>query len=341
MKKIFTFFASCCTFFISEAKIITVSNNVNSPGQYTNLQTAINASSSGDSIYVHGSGTSYGNITVKKRLTFLGTGHNPAKINPFVSQIGLVQFDTVLNTSGASGTKIIGFKLDGAFGYSGTGGTKNILLQRNYFNASGYYIYVTGSGWTIENNIMNINYVGINNNSNIVIQNNIFQKTYVAFSTNASVVINNNIFIGPSSSYAFATVTNANIANNIFSGLSPKGTGVDNNIFSNNLTYQTAYDTIPFGTNLGSGNFVAKNPGFTNVPTNTFNYSYDYSLTAISVGKNAGTDGKDIGIYGGSLPFPDMTGSPAIPQIKSLSVLNPVIQVGDSLKIVIKAKKQN
>ncbi len=77
-----------------------------------------------------------------------------------------------------------------------------------------------------------------------------------------------------------------------------------------------------------------------NVASNSFSYAYDFSLQATSPGKNAGTDGTDIGIYGGAKPFVDMTGSPAIPQMKSIQILNPVIPAGDSLRVIIKANKQ-
>ncbi len=343
MKKILTLLVSCSAFLLSEANVITVSNNVNSPGQYTDLQTAINSAVSGDTIYVHGSPVSYGNVSVSKRLTFIGTGHNPNKAIPSVSEVGILQLDSVPGTSGASGTKIIGFKLTSVFGYTGSGGTKNVLINRNYIISTGSQVYITGSGWVIEHNIFGKS-VNVNNNSNTFINNNIFTGSYsgVVYSDKSTVNIINNIFFGAIPSSPFSNIANANIANNIFSGASPKGPLVDNNIFSNNITYQTNYDTIPYGTNLGSGNFVAKNPDFVNVPVKAFNYSYNFSLALTSVGINAGTDGKDVGIYGGSSPFPgDLTGSPAIPQVKSLTVLNPVIPVGDSLKVVIKAKKQN
>jgi hypothetical protein len=44
----------------SMATVHTVSNNPNSPGEYNNLQTAIDAATNGDTLYVHGSPTSYG-----------------------------------------------------------------------------------------------------------------------------------------------------------------------------------------------------------------------------------------------------------------------------------------
>lgn len=339
MKNILLLSFACGFSFLSQAKILTVSNNPNSPGQYTSLQTAIDSASNGDSIYVHGSSTSYGNVTVKKRISLFGTGNMPNKVNTLVSQIGNISLDTISGISGGSGTKIMGFNLNRATGYSGSGGTKNILISRNYFISGGTKITITGTGWTIENNIIYPSSININNNGNVTIQNNIFSGSTIITSNQPTVVISNNIFFGTSP--AFSVLNNAIIANNIFSGTSPKGTGVNTNTFSNNITYQTAYDTIPFGSNTGSGNIIAQDPLYTNVLTNAFNYSYDFSLQGTSPGKNAGTDGKDLGAYGGAKPFVDMTGTPAIPQVNSIVILNPVIQAGDSLKVVIKAKKQN
>ncbi|MFI5164264.1 MAG: hypothetical protein ACHQHP_03345 [Bacteroidia bacterium] len=340
MKKIFTLAAGVCSFCVSEATIRTVSNNSNSPGQYTTLQAAINVANAGDTIYVHGSNTSYGNITVNKRLTIIGTGHNPNKSNPLVSQLGNVQLDSVANASGGSGSKIIGFKLTEVLGYAGAGGTKNITLARNYFVSTGTKINVTNSGWLIKNNILFGNIV-VNNKSNIFIENNIFSGGSVTTSNLSSLLITNNIFLGTSPATCFTTLSNALITNNIFLGVAPNGTNVTTNTFDNNITYQTISNTLPFGTNVGSGNFSGQDPQFMNVPANAFSYSYDFTLMAGSPGKNAGTDGTDIGAYGGPSPFVDLTGSPAIPQVKSLTILNPMIPVGDSLHVVIKAKKQN
>lgn len=339
MKNILLFSACFSLSLFASAKVITVNNNVNSPGQYTSLQQAIDSASAGDTIYVHGSSTSYGNVNVKKRLNFFGTGNKPNKTNTLVSEAGNIQLDTLAGISGASGTKISGFKLNSVKGYAGSGGTRNVTVSRNYFISGGSKITVTGKGWTIENNIFYPSNLTVNNNSNTIIRNNIFNGSYISSSNQPTVIVNNNIFLGAAS--ALSNVSNALIANNIFSGPTPNGTNVDNNTFSNNITFQTTNNTIPDGTNTGSGNFAGQDPLFTNVPTNTFSYSYDYTLTATSPGKNAGTDGTDIGVFGGIAPLVDMTGTPAIPQVKTLTILNPVISVGDSLQVIIKAKKQN
>lgn len=340
MKKIFTILIFTCLLGAASAKVRTVNNNAGGPGQFSNLQTALDSSASGDTIYVHGSATSYGNVTIKKQITLIGTGSNPNKANTLVSKAGYLYLDTVANISGASGSRITGFTLNAVYGYAGAGGSRNVAISRNNFLAGATAILVTGSGWTFENNIL-VPSIKANNNSNIIIRNNVFNGAKITNSNQATTLVSNNVFIGTSNATAFTTVSNALVANNIFYGSSPKGTSVDNNTFSNNITYQTSYDTIPFGTNTGSGNFLAKDPEFTNVPAKNFSYSDDFTLKATSIGKNAGTDGTDIGIFGGANPFVDMTGAPAIPQLKSMNILNPVIPVGDSLRVVIKANKQN
>jgi len=321
--------------------VITVNNAANGPGQYTTVLQALDSAVAGDTVYIHGSTLSYGNFVVNKRVTIFGTGYKPNKVNKLTSQVGTIIFDTLLNVSGGSGTKISGLVLDAVNGYNGTSGTSNVTISRNYFNASGTKINITGSGWIIENNILEPASINVNNNSNITLRNNIFSKSSIINSNQPTVLISNNVFLGNIPQKSFSNVSNTLIANNIFKGITPRDNGIDNNIFSNNITYQTALDTIPFGSNTGSGNIVAKNPDFVNVPSNVYNASYDYSLQATSLGVNAGTDGTDIGIYGGSTPFVDLTGSPAIPQINSITILNPLIPVGDSLQIIIKARKQN
>ena len=54
------------------AIVRTVSNNPSSPGQYTSIQAAIDASGlTGDTIMVAGSATSYGDMTIGKKLVLV------------------------------------------------------------------------------------------------------------------------------------------------------------------------------------------------------------------------------------------------------------------------------
>jgi hypothetical protein len=88
---------------------------------------------------------------------------------------------------------------------------------------------------------------------------------------------------------------------------------------------------------------------FTNVKLNKSGYGYyevldftsDLTLKATSPGHNAGTDGKDIGLYGGVGTQNPLTGCPSIPQITTMNILNTVIAPGGTLNVVIKAKSGN
>src|SRR6266536_5473948 len=67
----------------------TVSNNPNTLAQYNTIQAAIDASSSGDTVYVHGSSTPYGGFNLNnKRLTIIGPGWSPVQnFMPFKATI--------------------------------------------------------------------------------------------------------------------------------------------------------------------------------------------------------------------------------------------------------------
>src|SRR6266581_2334469 len=93
----------------SFATVTTVSNNANSPGQYANLQTAIDNAADGDTLYVHGSPTSYGTINLNRSLTLIGTGYNPQKDIPLVSVIATLYLDSVPGVKGCSNSVIEGF----------------------------------------------------------------------------------------------------------------------------------------------------------------------------------------------------------------------------------------
>lgn len=71
----------------------------------------------------------------------------------------------------------------------------------------------------------------------------------------------------------------------------------------------------------------------------------DYSLKAASVGKGAGTDGMDVGIYGGENPWKngpnhryELGSALNVPVIELLETNDTVVKPGEGLKVRIKAK---
>lgn len=157
------------------------------------------------------------------------------------------------------------------------------------------------------------------------------------------------------------------VANNIFYNPInvPFTFACKNVIFSNNLVYATSttFDVNSFSSNGNTSisNLFNVDPLFVNpVPFNTLQgYTFiapttspfaDFHLQAGSPAIAAGTDGTDLGIYGGTTPWKDggigdsrfryYPLPNAIPIITGAVVLNPVINLGGTLNVQINATTQ-
>src|SRR5438477_8165333 len=108
----------------ASATVRTLNNNNPSPGQFATYNLAENPSVNGDTIYVSGSPTSYGNISPNKGVTIIGTGHNPNKQNPLVSTVGALTLN-----AGASSCRIIGLNVDLI---ACTVNISNVYISRNF-----------------------------------------------------------------------------------------------------------------------------------------------------------------------------------------------------------------
>lgn len=310
----------------ASATVRTVSNSPNMPAQFSDLQTAINTAVAGDTLYVMGTGTQYPQVTIDKQLTVIGTGYAPpAPAQPtYLSSIYLY--------SNATGSRLIGIYSDSyAYIYC-----NNITIER--CRIYGIAPQVTG----LSNLVFRHNYVvvaALNYPSSTLFANNIVHSGgYLTTSNSPSVLITNNLFMGYYW-YALSSVSNALITNNIFWQSTPVYGGVNNCTFENNITYQTPDNTIPYGTNSGSSNLVGVNPQFTNAPDNTLNFTYNYDLLPASAGNNAGTDGTDIGIYGGVAPWPNQTGLARIPFITSFNLQYSQVPQGSTVNGTVNATK--
>jgi hypothetical protein len=78
----------------------------------------------------------------------------------------------------------------------------------------------------------------------------------------------------------------------------------------------------------------------------------NFHLVPGSVGQNYGTDGTDVGIYGGAFPWTDYTSNPDVrylyyappkqlPVLQQLDVLTPFVSPAGQINIQFKAKSQN
>jgi hypothetical protein len=358
-RKVFGVLACMGLTFLGHAKVLTVSNNVASPGQYTVLQTACDAAASNDTIYIHGSETSYGEVSITKPLVLIGTGVNAQKRFKFSSSIGSINLGwNASTTQNGGGSKIFGLDISSIYinDSPNSSGIKNVLIQRNRISM------INVSGGRVATNI------NINNN---VIQNvSIYGK---------SVYLKNNVILGGVSGgekdfvgtlvvahnviYGACDMRRASIYNNIFYSSSSEVfqycqyTSITRNLVIGKINYTNA--NIVFGTNTGGENILNEDPLFIDVNTNLASYSYaypatgpfaDYHLGTGSPAIGAGIGGVDLGIYGGDTPFFEGTSEdgrnryfpmPAIPVMLDMNIVNSSVLKNGKIKVEFKARKQD
>lgn len=371
MKRIVLAVMSLLALGSANATIRVVNNNNPSPGQYSDLQVAINAATAGDTIYVTGSPNVYsGTINVNKKLIIIGTGHKPQKVNPLVSRLNTLNFGDKL----ASGSQVIGLEMD--YMVFSVDSIADVVIKRNKFDV-GFWGQLSGdinsslnnvgSGYrylrlTIEGNYFA--YAGVDINlgyytpiQNVYIRNNVFAGVLFGFISNNAPMINcyvtNNLFLG-AGYIATSYFQNVYVHSNIFirNGANYgtndpiSGANVNTCEWRYNLSYGFASSSFPNTGNAGTGSFGNKNniaPQFTNFttsaagPTN-WDYIYDFTPAAGSPLINGGNDGSDIGPTGNPTVVYNKYGIPNIPQIRSFSIVSPVnatVAPGSTLQVNI------
>lgn len=331
----------------------TVDNRPGTTAQFNNMQEAVNAASPGDFIYMHPSSQAYTNVNITKRVHLRGMGHKPELDNGLTSTVGSINIANDL----ASGSSISGLNILGISTNFTTGVASNLIIRNNFFRGNSLSLTrVTNS--IIQGNVLSINAAILINlgsssiHSTNLISHNIFisgvngstNDATIAFANETTSVINNLfIYSGTTGSPGVFRFSNNPIANNnIF---------VINNTTSNSfktagstVTYQNCL-TYSFGGQTisdlpGNNNLNNTNPQFTylSAPSNpSFDYANNYKLSAGSLGINAGTDGTDIGIYGGGFFF-QMKGYPFdLPYPTSAILSNGSVQAGSNLNLELKA----
>jgi hypothetical protein len=319
--------------FYCNATVRLLNNNSPTPGQYSTYSAAESASGSGDTIYVSGSPTSYGNITMLKSVKIIGTGHNPDKQNPLLSTFGTI-------TITIAGSNIIGC-VTGAITFNNPSLTiSNVSIIRNSISGPVSSGSSLSGSVLIEGNVFTATGVNLQFGStfNGTIQNNILNGTIASLT---SFNVFNNLFLANGVS-VFSSVTNTAIMNNIFYRASPTGQNINCSTGAN-IAWPVA------NTFSGDNDFnnIVADPMFVNflAAGDMFRYNYDFHLQAGSPGiTNPGVDGNQRGVYGGggsvsptignSIAF-TMTGEPAIPQMRQVNVTPTTVPAGQSINVNI------
>ena len=353
MKKTLLILIMAVAAITANATVWTVSNDINRPAQFTNLQDAIDVASPGDTMRVAGSTAAYAGVDLFFPMVIIGEGaNNPDGKNTYISGIGLKNLNASL---GSSGSKFYGIRFPGVAFYGDfTGQTigtnnkiENITFERCFFNSSisfsnGFFndflfrncgfaswIYCSSGGpysSIVFTNCINPFISGPGSN----------------YPFNGGVIVRNCVYLNNTNDCFNNNVYELIVENCIFFKAEP--TGANNSVFNNNITYLCNEGAIPYGTNAGSGNLENVNPLFIDYPplgSVNFSWSHDYGLQAGSPGIGTGTNGTNIGLTGGNSPVNNIPGNSRIPVVTEINLPNASVPVGGNLQINVKAKTRN
>jgi hypothetical protein len=350
MKKLLSIiiFSSSC--FPAFATIRTVSNS-DSAAQYRTIQDAIDASVSGDSIYVGGSTVAYPLFKIdNKKIAVFGPGWSPDKTTPYTANVA----GCYITNAGAAGSEIHGliFTSNVSVSYPNTGISINGLsFIRNKFQSIVYF-YAAESNYLFEGNwfdngaLADVGYAVAY--SNFIIHNNIFYSasSYGAGGLNGTNIwFDHNLWYGPSSGSAdcFSGCQFLTITNNIFVRRNAANTNTSSS-FQNNITYQCINDT-PWksnGNRNDSGNIAGKDPKMvddSSVLAGIDNPLLDFTIPSGSPANNKGNDGKDMGLlYGTDRVNWTRSRGANLPFVYKMTITNSSVPVGGNLQVTVDAK---
>lgn len=338
----FSFFAQAQTI-----RRVNATPGITGVNIYTTPQAAHDASVAGDIIYiepVYEGQTTYGNLTVNRRITLIGTGYNPTLVTGSSFDKRTVNINYIYLNQGSAGSRITGLIIQGLFLKDA-----NCIIDRNKID----YIYLQSEiiegVRTIANNTLirnnNINsIIGLNNSSGIstinsIISNNIFSGSVV--NSLVSATITRNTFYC-TSTVVFSNIDGSTINANIFDARDPVSffvadAGSEGTTISNNLC--TRHAGLP--ANNGNVNSVSSSTVFkvANPWTVSPFLESNLELSPTSPALTVGPGSTPIGAFSGTTPFVP-SGLTNIPFITDFSI-NGIGNVNSPLQINVKARSNN
>lgn len=317
MKKLYLVISFLFLVNLLNAKIWRVNNNTGITADFTTAQAAHDGASAGDTLHFETSLTSYGSLTMTKRLVLIGLGEF-LNVNPNQQATGLAPFLDNLNATnaGASGSVIMV-----TFNYLNIVSVPNLVVQRCYI---GNRIDATDADNLVVRNCYFQNQINISASANILFHNNIVRGHIAMDGASSSTMLNNIISLNGN----FSIIANSIFRSNIFvvGGISSlTGSTVENNLASDN--------SIPAGN--GNQQSVNMNNVFINFSTQL---DKDLQLKAGSPAIGTGYGGVDAGAFGGASPYA-LALQPNVPAIYKLNA--PPTVSGNTMTVVISTKSNN
>ncbi len=297
---------------------------------------AYSASIDGDTIYLPG-GTFTPPTNFDKRLTIFGAGH-------YVDST-LTTGKTFINgnvtlTENADLFHLEGVEITGHVYLSSNESINGVIIKRCKINGQ---LNVNGNLSNPSNNLsiignVIIQRINLENAQTALLSNNIIVNTFQGSEGN---LITNNIILGYiyGSSYDYLFFGNNNTLNNniiIWEGYNADVNGYGN-VFNNNIYVEPTptYGVTPTATGNYTG--ILQADIFVNQTGTAFNYSFNYHLQ--NPATYLGTDGNEVGIYGGTFPYKEGA-VPLNPHIQTKNIAPTTDNNGD-LNIQLKVGAQN
>ncbi|MDD2636805.1 MAG: hypothetical protein PHW82_15035 [Bacteroidales bacterium] len=302
----------------------------------TGLVSAYGASNVGDTIYLPG-GSFTPPASFEKPLFVFGAGHYVD--STLVTGKTFINGDVILKEN-ADGFYMEGLEVNGKISFTYNASVNDVVIRRCKINSN---VEVLGNLTNPSHNIslignVIIGTINLSNAQLVLVSNNIIQTGITSTNEN---YISNNIFLYRlgSGSYENFRGNNNHILNNIFVTHGSYGitsSGYSGNDFQNNLI---AHNSPGYG---GSASVINSYTGidqsaiFISQTGTSFTYAHDYHLQ--NPDTYLGTDGTQVGIYGGTFPYKEGA-VPSNPhfQIKNIA---PTTDASGDLQIQIQVEAQ-
>lgn len=285
-------------------------NNMDSSANFQSLDDAIAGVTAGDTLYLEGSPTMYKlSNPLTKKVAIIGPGYFLEE-NPNTLQSKL---DARITADSYIYLLVAGISIEGVYlNNMAYIGADNITLKRCYLQAVSFtkQINTVINNTTIIQNYCNKGIDGDNIANNALICNNIFKDAYSNLNYFRNSTIENNTGYKYSSiaAFSFTNNTGCKIKNNIAKvGSYNNQCDISNNFEASTVDYITQTGATTDG---------------------------KWQLSEISNLNTAGTNGSQVGAFGGSSPYV-LSGLPSVPHIYEIDAPNTASAVS-GLNVTIK-----
>jgi hypothetical protein len=303
---------------LSAQELIAINHVAGGSEFFTRLDSAVVHSANGDYIYLPGTALmNIGNLVIDKGVHIIGAGIYPDSC--FATGTTFLQGNITI-VSGADNGSLQGFMLDGLLTFGTSQANQHVS---SYYvsrcNLSAIYLSNNGTDTTTSSFLFRENVIRghiYGGHSNASFRNNIIQGQLNCF---YGATFSNNDFLWGNNKTLNQYIKNSTFSNNIFKVSCAVYYGyytiycTDNNYYYNLFTGTLAFYNDYYGCYLNLNGFGNISGNLENVPEaqiytsqagNAYDIHHNYHLIAGSPGISGGSDGTDVGIYGGE-PFKD------------------------------------